>query len=176
MKSKLFKITMILVLLLIVLAPVASAAPTAVSGEFGDPEFVQKVDNKPDPLSTRQAELKEMAMDAKLNGKAYGKTYEVARGQYVELAREGEGALWTVLGEFADFPHNSIAEPDRAVDNTTLWVPDFSRDYYMDLLFNEAPGANSMRNFYIEQSSNRYTVHGDVTDWIPVPNDACLLR
>ena len=35
-----------------------------------------------------------------------------------------------------------------------------------------APGANSMRNFYIEQSSNRYTVHGDVTDWVPVPGDA----
>ena len=42
----------------------------------------------------------------------------------------------------------------------------------MDLLFNDAPGANSMRNFYIEQSSNRYTVHGDVTDWVPVPGNA----
>ena len=29
-----------------------------------------------------------------------------------------------------------------------------------------------MRNFYIEQSSNRYTVHGDVADWIPVPGNA----
>lgn len=27
-----------------------------------------------------------------------------------------------------------------------------------------------MRNYYIEQSSNRYTVYGDVTDWIEVPN------
>ena len=26
-----------------------------------------------------------------------------------------------------------------------------------------------MRNFYIEQSSNRYTVNGDVTDWVKVP-------
>jgi hypothetical protein len=42
----------------------------------------------------------------------------------------------------------------------------------MNMLFNDAPGANSMRNFYIEQSSNRYTVHGDVTDWVPVPNNA----
>lgn len=131
----------------------------------------QKLDNRPDPLTTGQLELKEKALEAKLNGKAYGRTHEVARGQYVELAREGEGALWTVLGEFADFPHNSIAARDRTVDNTTIWVPDFNRDYYMDLLFNDAPGANSMRNFYIEQSSNRYTVHGDVTDWIPVPGD-----
>jgi immune inhibitor A len=29
-----------------------------------------------------------------------------------------------------------------------------------------------MRNFYIEQSANRYTVHGDVTDWIMVPGNA----
>ena len=65
-----------------------------------------------------------------------------------------------------------MPEPDRTVDNTTIWVPDFSRDYYMDMLFAEGPGVNSMRNYYIEQSSNRYTVHGDVTDWIPVPGAA----
>ena len=51
-------------------------------------------------------------------------------------------------------------------------MPDFSRDHYMNLLFADAPGANSMRAFYIEQSSNRYTVHGDVTDWVPVPGNA----
>ncbi|TNF70576.1 MAG: M6 family metalloprotease domain-containing protein, partial [Acidobacteria bacterium] len=72
-----------------------------------------------------------------------------------------------------DFPHNSIAEPDRSVDNTTIWTEDFSRDYYLDLLFTEGGGANSMRNFYIEQSSNRYTVYGDVTDWALAPDDAC---
>ena len=95
-------------------------------------------------------------MEAKLNGKAFGRTGEVARGQYVELAREGEGAIWTVMGEFQDLDHNLIPAPDRAVNNTTLWVPDFSRDHMMDLLFNDAPGANSMRNFYREQSSGRY--------------------
>ena len=101
--------------------------------------------------------------------KAYGRTKQVARGQYVELERQGEGAVWTVLGDFADYQHNNMPHPDRTVNNTTIWVPDFSRDYFMDLLFNDAPGANSMRNFYIEQSSGRYTVHGDVTDWVRVP-------
>jgi len=95
----------------------------------------------------------------------------VARGQYVELVREGEGAVWTVLGEFADLSHNTLPEPDRTVDNKTIWVPDFSRVYYMDMLFNDAPGANSMRNFYLEQSSNRYTVYGDVADWVRVPGN-----
>ena len=31
------------------------------------------------------------------------------------------------------------------------------------------PGAVSMRNFYIELSSNRYAVNGEVTDWVQVP-------
>lgn len=129
-----------------------------------------RVDNKPDPLTTKQLNLKEQALEAELNGKAYGKTHEVARGQYVELAREGEGAIWTVLGEFSDFPHNSIVGPDRTVNNTTLWSADFNRAHYLKMLFDDAPGANSMRNFYTEQSSGRYSVHGDVTDWIPVGN------
>ncbi|MDK9710671.1 M6 family metalloprotease domain-containing protein [Acidaminobacter sp.] len=134
-------------------------------------EEAPKMDNKPDPLTTEQLELKGKAFEAKLSGKDAGNTVEVAKGQFVELAREGEGAIWTVLGEFADLAHNSMPEPDRAVDNTTIWVPDFSRDYYMDLLFDDAKGANSMRNYYIEQSSNRYTVHGDVTDWVEVPGN-----
>ena len=86
--------------------------------------FVPREDNRPDPLTSEQLALKEQAMEAKLNGKAWGKTHEVARGQFVELEREGEGALWTVIGEFADMSHNGIPEPDRTVDNTTLWVPD----------------------------------------------------
>src|SRR5699024_8092272 len=60
------------------------------------------------------------------------------------------------------------------------WTADFTRNYYENLLFSGASGAVSMRNFYIEQSSNRYTVNGEVTDWVQVPynearygNNAC---
>ena len=159
-------------LLLIAIAGAAIAMPVADGG--GGRDLAPKVDNRPDPLSTNQQELKQQALEAKLHGKghAYGKTAEVARGQFVELEREGEDPVWTVLGEFADFAHNNIAEPDRAVDNSTLWEPDFSRDYYTGMLFDEGPGANSMRSYFIEQSSNRYTVQGDVTDWIPLPGNA----
>ncbi len=172
MKAKWFSTLVILALLVIAIVPIASAAPNLSIGVNEDPTDVQKEDNLPDPLTTKQLELKQQALDAKLNGKAYGKTHEVARGQYVELAREGEGAIWTVMGDFADLSHNNIPQPNRTVDNTTLWVPDFSRDHMMDLLFNDTPGANSMRNFYIEQSSGRYAVHGDVTDWATVPGVA----
>ena len=170
MKGKLFARLLVLAVLLLSLVPAASAAPAA-SGGINDPDRAPRQDNLPDPLTTGQLELKERALEAVLNGKAYGRTHEVARGQYVELAREGEGVLWTVLGEFSDLSHNLIPQPDPLVNNRTIWVPDFNRDYYMNMLFNDAPGANSMRNFYIEQSSNRYTVYGDVTDWIPVPGD-----
>ena len=58
--------------------------------------------------------------------------------------------------------HNQIPQPDRTVDNTTIWTPDFSQGYYENLLFSEAPGA-SMRNFYLEQSSDRvHASNGDV--------------
>ncbi len=168
MKRKLLILMAVLILIIAALpSTVGAVGPSADAADRVPPE-----DNRPDPLTTKQLNLKEQAMEAKLNGKAYGKTHEVARGQFVELEREGEGVLWTVLGEFPDLAHNTMPEPDRTVDNTTIWSPDFSRDYYMDMLFAEGSGVNSMRNFYIEQSSNRYTVHGDVTDWILVSGPA----
>ena len=78
----------------------SSARGSTVSLAASEDVAPLKNDNLPDPLSTKQLALREKGLDAKLNGKAYGKTYEVARGQYVELVREGEGAIWTVLGEF----------------------------------------------------------------------------
>jgi immune inhibitor A len=138
----------------------------------GEPGLAEKNDNLPDPLTDRLLQLREQGLEAKLHGKAFGKVHQVARGQYVQLEREGEGAIWTVMGDFADFDHNNIAAPDRTVNNTLLWVPDFSRQHLMDLLFDDTPGANSMHNYFKEQSSGRYAVHGDVTDWILVPGNA----
>lgn len=173
MLHKVFAVLGVLAFLAALFPASALAARVSSGGTFDDPEWVKKEDNRPDPLTTQQLDLKTKALDAKLHGKAYGKTHEVARGQFVELTREGEDPIWTVLGEFSDFHHNNIAEPDRSLNNTTIWTPDFSRDYFMQLLFAEGAGANSMRQYYIEQSSNRYTVHGDVTDWVEVPGEAC---
>jgi immune inhibitor A len=181
MKAKWFSTFLVVMMLMVAMVPVAAAAPVNYDGL--DPTFAANNDNPGHELANKQAELREKALEAKLNGKAHGKTHEVARGQYVELAREGEDSIWTVLGEFGDLEspfgilqggltgpqHNQIPEPDRTVDNSTIWAPDFSEAYFEELLFSEAPGAISMRNFYIEQSSNRYTVNGDVTDWGQVP-------
>ena len=173
MPMKFLRHSLLAALLVLLAAPAAWAAAAMSNGAADAPGYRARNDNKMTAADVRKADLLKKGLEAKLNGKAKNKTYQVARGQYVQLAREGEGAIWTVLGEFNDYSHNKmIAQPVRAVDNTTIWVPDFSRGYYMDLLFNATPGANSMRNFYIEQSSNRYTVHGDVTGWIPVPGNA----
>ncbi len=156
------------------LTTTATAAPPMDQERADAPGVAARVrgDDLPHPLGERQRALRAAALEAKLNGKAYGRTHEVARGQFVELAREGQGMVWTVLGDFANFKHNSIAQPDRRFDNSTYWKPDFSRAHYMQLMFDATPGANSFYNFYIEQSSNRYAVAGDVTDWVPVPGTA----
>ena len=118
MKRKLLILTAILVSLLVALPVIASASPAHPD----DPFYAPQTDFRMDPLTKVQTEQKATAMDAVLNGKAFGKVHEVAKGQFVELAREGEDPVWTVLGEFGDFSHNSIAEPNREVNNTTLWV------------------------------------------------------
>ncbi len=154
---------------MLMITSVVFGAPAATPGNgnaYGRP------DDLPHPLGDKQRALHQEAMQQKIQGNAYGHTHEVARGQFVELERTGEDLIFTVLGEFSDFPHNNIAQPDRNVDNTTNWVADFSQAHYEEMLFSEEPGANSMRNFYIEQSSNRYAVDGDVTDWVSVPGTA----
>lgn len=141
-------------------------------------------DDLPHPLEEkRRAKRQEALKQVIAQGKAKGKVHQVAKGQFVELEREGEESIWTVLGEFGQLEspfgilkgglpgpmHNQIPEPDRNVDNSTIWVEDFSKAHYEELLFSEAPGAISMRNFYIELSANRYTVNGEITDWVQVP-------
>ena len=177
MKAKWFSTLLIVMMLIVAIVPAAGAAPVA---QDEVPNIGANTDNPSHPLGDMQKELQVKGFEAKVNGKTDGPVAEVARGQFVELAREGEDTIWTVLGQFgstvnpayggtAGPQHNQIPAPDRSVDNTTIWSSDFSQPYYNNLLFSEAPGAVSMRNFYIEQSSNRYTVNGVVEDWVQVP-------
>ena len=132
-------------------------------------------DNLSSPLAEKQDALRAVGLQKLASGELPQgtKVAQVAKGQYVQLAREGEDSIWTVLGEFGGTGpvHNQIPQPNRSVDNTTIWTSDFSQPYYEDLLFDDAAGQNSMRNYYKEQSSNRYAVNGDVTNWVQVPNN-----
>jgi immune inhibitor A len=154
-------------------AGAGGAAPPSDSGPKAGPHDL------PSPLSDKQRALRAKALEMQLTGKIPkgAKVGQVAKGQYVQLAREGEDSIWTVLGEFGESTsttyggaagpvRNQIPAPDRSTDNTTIWSPDFSADYYRDLLFGSG---NSMRSWYIENSSGRYAVNGEVTDWVRVP-------
>ncbi|GAB2669210.1 immune inhibitor A domain-containing protein [Kribbella swartbergensis] len=127
-----------------------------------------------------------------LGPKAQGaKGVKNARGrvdQYVELAREKTDRIFVVLAEFGNerhpnypdqdtspnFPgpatfegplHNAIPEPDRSVDNSTVWQPNYGRQHFQDLYFGTG---NSVKKYYERQSSGRYSVEGTVTDWVKV--------
>ena len=172
MSSKLLRFALLACLAALVAVPVAGAALASRASTADKGARSAKKDNRPISLDVRKQALLEKGLEGKLRGKAYGKVAEVARGQYVQLAREGQGAVWTLLGEFADLQHNTLPAPDRAVDNSTFWVPDFSRGFFDTLLYSQTPGVNSMANFYLEQSSGRYTVVGRTDGWVQVPGAA----
>lgn len=176
MKARWFSVILIVMLLAITIVPMANAAPKAPA----DPQFGSPIDDAPHPLGEMQRAERMQGFNAMMHGKTHGHTHRINRHRYVELDREGEDSIFTILGEFgsqihpsyggtAGPAHNQIPQPDRRVDNTTIWTSDFSPAYYRDLLFSERRGAISMRKYYIEQSSNRYAVNGDVTDWVQVP-------
>src|SRR5213595_2693141 len=114
-------------------AACALAAPSAWAGQ--DPQQVADApniaahsDNPSHPLGDRQAAQRLRGLQAKLNGKAKGKTHEVVKGQFVELSREGEDSIWTVVAQFGTQvsatyggtvgpQRNQIPQPDRAIDN-----------------------------------------------------------
>ncbi|ONI85821.1 protease [Actinosynnema sp. ALI-1.44] len=111
--------------------------------------------------------------------------------QYVELAREKTDKIFVVLAEFGNkrdprYPdvdtapavpgptkfdgplRNEIPAPNRSVDNSTIWQPDYSREHYQQMYFGQGAGVESLKTFYEKQSSGRYSVDGTVTDWVKV--------
>jgi immune inhibitor A len=142
------------------------------------------------PIAEKQNALLQQALQAKLAGKAKGKVHEVAKGQYVELAREGTDKVFTIIVEFGNerYPHplfsgpapdgtpttydgplhNQIPEPDRSIDNSTLWQADYNTAHYEDMYFNR------MREYFERQSSNRYSIEGKVHGWVTVPYNQAL--
>ncbi|GHH76524.1 protease [Streptomyces sulfonofaciens] len=70
--------------------------------------------------------------------------------------------------------HNEIAEPDRARDNSTAWQQDYDQQHFKDIYFGtgkDASGAakQSLKTYYEKTSSGRYSVDGEVSDWVKVP-------
>ena len=181
-----------MVLVMSMVATTSASAPPR--DDEGSTATVGTADYIPSPQTERQNALKQKAQEMVLAGEVTptgdNKVVKVAKGQFVELAFEGEDQILTLLAEFGDadpthnhgaalgnithtgdgYTHNSIPEPDRTVDNSTIWQPDFSQAYYDNLLYNKGKNP-SMANWYLEQSSGRYSVDGAVGDWVTVPNN-----
>jgi immune inhibitor A len=111
--------------------------------------------------------------------------------QYVELAREKTDKIFVILAEFGnerhpDFPdkdlnpaipgptrfdgplNNQIPAPDRSVDNSTDWNPNYDQKHFQNLYFGTGAGTESVKTYFERQSSGRYSVDGTVSDWVKV--------
>ncbi|MGW0614258.1 immune inhibitor A domain-containing protein [Streptomyces sp. NPDC002788] len=153
------------------------------------------------PLSkTREAQRQE-ALEQVISGKAKVKDREGSKvvqlkskkgdNKYVELGREKTDKIFTILVEFGDkidsryggTPgplHNQIPKPDRKKDNSTAWKSDYDQQHFEELYFGSGKGVHSVKTYYEKQSSGRYSVEGEVSDWVKVPynearygNNAC---
>ncbi|MFJ8753348.1 immune inhibitor A domain-containing protein [Streptomyces sp. NPDC102441] len=145
----------------------------------------------------RQAALEQvLSGDKKMTAKGGSKVVKLGRSKYVELGREKTDKIFTILVEFGDQvddttmfdpdgdgpeppvkkyggtpgpQHNEISEPDPAKDNSTAWQADYNQAHFQDLYFGEGKGKESLKTYYEKTSSGRYSVDGEVSDWVKVP-------
>ncbi|MEW2807328.1 immune inhibitor A domain-containing protein [Streptomyces massasporeus] len=153
------------------------------------------------PLSKTQDAQRQEALKQVISGKSKVKNREGSKvvqlkskkgdDKFVELGREKTDKIFTILVEFGDKVdsryggtpgplHNTIAKPDRKKDNSTAWRADYDQEYFQDLYFGHGKGVDSVKTYYEKQSSGRYSVDGEVSDWVKVPynearygNNAC---
>ena len=120
---------------------------------------------------------------------ARGRAAQGKKDQYVELAREKTDRIFVILAEFGNERHPSY--PDMDIDPATPGPTRFDGP-----LHNADPaarprggqlhrvaaglqpgatsrtctsaGGESLKNYYETQSSGRYSVNGEVTDWVKV--------
>jgi immune inhibitor A len=95
---------------------------------------------------------------------------EFGDGSTTKTGKGNKKTAGTTDGSTSGPLHNQIPAPDRTTDNSTYWKADFNKQHYMDMFFNGMSEQNgeSFRSAYEEMSSGRYTVGGDVSDWVKV--------
>ncbi|RBL79421.1 protease, partial [Streptomyces cavourensis] len=144
----------------------------------------------------REAALEQvLAGDKKVTTKGGSKVVKLDDKKYVELGREKTDKIFTILLEFGDKvddttmfdpdgdgpkppvkkyggtpgpAHNEIAKPDPKQDNSTAWKADYNQAHFEKLYFGEGKGVHSLKTYYEKTSSGRYSVEGEVSDWVKV--------
>ncbi|MFG2196283.1 immune inhibitor A domain-containing protein [Streptomyces sp. NPDC048639] len=166
-------------------APAKQDVEHDLKGPFSDRQEAQRED----------ALQRVLAGDAKAEKRGASQVVKLGKNKYVELGREKTDKIFTILVEFGDKvddsttfdpdgsgpkppvvkyggkpgpAHNEIAEPDRADDNSTAWRKDYNRKYFEDMYFSKAKKKQSLKKYYEKQSSGRYSVDGEVADWVKV--------
>ncbi|MFJ4688372.1 immune inhibitor A domain-containing protein [Streptomyces sp. NPDC088789] len=169
-------------------SPGGSGAPSVDRQDPASAQAQAKPHDLKGPLTDTQTAQREEALNQVISGRSEVKDrngskvvrLESKKGEskYVELGREKTDKIFTILVEFGDridsryggTPgplHNQIAQPDRSKDNSTEWQADYNQKHYQDLYFGE--GSASMKTYYEKQSSGRYSIEGEVSDWVKVP-------
>ncbi|MFK4864461.1 immune inhibitor A domain-containing protein [Streptomyces sp. JHA19] len=174
-------------------------APASVDRR--DPADRQHADHDLEgPLSKTVEAQRQEALNQVISGKTKVKSRDGSKvvelkskkgdSKYVELGREKTDKIFTILVEFGDqisefggTPgplHNQIAKPDPKKDNSTAWKADYDRKHFQDMYFGTGKNTESVKKYYEKQSSGRYSVDGEVSDWVKVPynearygNNAC---
>ncbi|MFK8846907.1 immune inhibitor A domain-containing protein [Streptomyces sp. Ac-502] len=166
-------------------APAKQAVDHDLKGPFSDQQAAQR----------KEALQQVISGDATPARHGASQVVKLGRGKYVELAREKTDKIFTILVEFGnkvddttmydpdgDGPkppvkkyggkpgpaHNTIAQPDRRNDNSTAWQKDYNRQHFQDLYFSHDKKKESLAKYYEKQSSGRYSVDGEVSDWVKV--------
>jgi len=170
--------TAVLALGTTVLQP-AQAAISTRSADEGSAARAHRSDNRPGPHDQRQQSLKHKALTMLANGSAElvpqpggGAVVQLSPTDFVEFPVDRTDRVFTVLsqfgiqgsGRYGTTPgplHNEIPKPDRAVNNSTAWVPDFNTAHYEEMFNGDG---ESFKDYYRQLSSGRYTAVNTVSD------------
>ncbi|MYS81960.1 immune inhibitor A domain-containing protein [Embleya scabrispora] len=185
-------------LLVLSAAPAApGSAAEAPAEHTADAEsFVERDDDLPHPFTERRRQRRDAAVRAITEKPGLAaRTVPAGKVGTAETRPPAEARVFVILVEFGDRldapnaqrygsrpgpRHGAIPAPDRARDTTTMWRPSYERDHYQDLFFGPGTAAPSLASYYRGQSAGRYSIDGEVTDWVRVPynearygNDGC---
>ena len=155
------------------------AAPSAAGSAAGGEDGITKGHVKALPKFVVKKEQERLAAaDLVARGQANADANGIVtlkNGKRVQYRQEGEEYLTVALVDFSDLTHGNIPKPDRSVDNSTYWPGDVSPQHYRDMLFSDGGasyGFPSMRDFYTELSSGRFTWTGQVSNWVTLAGTA----
>ncbi|MFJ8742093.1 immune inhibitor A domain-containing protein [Embleya sp. NPDC127516] len=190
-------VTALCALLVLAAAPAAPGRIADVPGERTESgPFVERDDDLAHPFTERRRQRRDAAVRAMTEDPALtARTVPAGEAGAAETRPPAEARVFVVLVEFGDRldapnghryssrpgpRHGTIPAPNRAEDTTTLWRSSYERDHFRDLFFGPGTDSPSLASYYRAQSSGRYSLDGEVTEWVRVPynearygNDGC---